>query len=236
MEPTGKDGAANQAQHQSLAARLSKLKEEGSALLVVGSLPPEQYRHACHRMLGDDTASTRRRILVTTTNATVPPVKRLPPTDSQPQADTVTHITYGTQSRSATAEAATATIRPPTEHVDELNLSTLGVTISEAIEDFQRIVPDLAPAELRVCFDSVRPLIAEHDTQTVFQFLHLLTGRIRDVRGMGHFHLPVASDNESVHILTPLFDTIVELRSNGENLQQRWRFPDEGISSSWMPL
>lgn len=85
-------------------------------------------------------------------------------------------------------------------------------------------------------FRLARPLLSEHDTEQVFQFLHLLTGRIRDVREMGHFHLPVASDSESVRILTPLFDALVELRSNGETVQQRWRFPDEDLQSSWLSL
>lgn len=236
MDSTGESAEAERKPHQTIPTRLSSLKQEGSALLVVGNLAPEQYRHACHRMLGDDATATRRRILVTTNQSASSPTARLPPTARQPQTDEATHIAYTTRSRSAAVKTASATNSLPTEYIEDPDLSTLGITISEAIHEFQQGTSELAPAELRVCFDSLRPLLSEHDTEQVFQFLHLLTGRIRDVRGMGHFHLPVTSDSKSVRILTPLFDALVELRSNDETFQQRWRFPDEDLQSSWLSL
>ncbi|WP_458190948.1 DUF7504 family protein [Haladaptatus sp. NG-WS-4] len=235
MDCLGERSESGDAGYQAFTAHLAALKQEGSALLVVGNLPPAEYRHACHDMLGDDSA-TRRRILVTTDHSTSTPEARLPPGQRNPQADTVSHITYATQSRSTAVQTTASTVGLPTKRIDEPDLSTLGVTISEAVDEFQRITPELAPAELRVCFDSLRPLISEHDTETVFQFLHLLTERIRAVRGMGHFHLAVATGSETVRIFATLFDAVVELRSNGETIQQRWCFPDRNMKSSWLTV
>lgn len=232
MESTGEDSGTD---HRTFATKLSQLKHEGSALLVVGNLAPEQYQQACHHMLGDDTTATRRRVLVTTDQSESPPTTRLTQAAEQSQTDTATHIRYIASSRSASATGFSTT-GLSTEYVDESDLSTLGIKISEAIDDFQQLTSGLSPAELRVCFDSLRPLLGEHDTKTVFQFLHLLTGRVRDVRGMGHFHLPVASDDESVRILAPLFDATVELRCNDASVQQRWRIPDEDVTTSWFPV
>jgi len=46
------------------------------------------------------------------------------------------------------------------EHIEEPDLSALGITISEAIHEFQQGLSGLATAELRVCFDSLRPLFS----------------------------------------------------------------------------
>lgn len=236
MVPMGEDFKSSPVPAETFAAHLSALKQQGSALLVVGDLAPEQYRHLCHRMLGDATTAPRRRVLVTTNPSMQSPQARVPPAERPIQSTPVRHITYAVQARTTTPDIAASPRQVPTEHIVAPDLSALGIAIADAIHELQQDTSEFAAAELRVCFDSLRPVLSAHEIETVFQFLHLLIGRIQDVRGMGHFHLPVAPDRDAVRRLTPLFDAVVTLRQTGDQLQQRWRLPDEELTSPWLSV
>jgi archaellum biogenesis ATPase FlaH len=66
--------------------------------------------------------------------------------------------------------------------------------------------------QLVVCFDSVTQALQFSDVQSVFEFLHTFTGRLREVGAVGHFHLdPEAHDPQTVSRLKPAFDDAVDL-------------------------
>ncbi|WP_458210438.1 DUF7504 family protein [Haladaptatus sp. NG-SE-30] len=110
---------------------------------------------------------------------------------------------------------------------------TGGVAISEAIDAFDADADGLAPAELRLCFDSLIPLLSI-DEKLLFRFLHILIGRLKSANGMGHFHLPRAHTNAAVLRLESLFDAVVELRLESGQLQQRWHSHDRETTTDWL--
>lgn len=204
---------------------LASLKRRGSNLLLVGAANDRAHVDACHRLLGDD-GPTRRRLFVLTDrdHSAVP---------SAP--DDVAVVEYESMTRSAaSAQGGAGGGVTPAERV--ATLDGLGDAARSAIESFDRDAGGLSPAELRLCFDSLRPLLEEHTEQRVFRFLHALTGDVRGVNGMAHFHLPVARDDPTVRTIAPLFDAVVEVRAAGGTAQQRWHLREEDISTDWLPL
>lgn len=204
---------------------LASLKRRGSNLLIVGAASDQAHVHACRRLLGDD-GPTRRRLFVLTDRD-----------HSAVQGATgdAAVVEYESMTRSAAAApAGTESTVEPRERV--VTLDGLGDAARSAIESIEAEAGDLSPSELRLCFDSLRPLLEEHSEQRVFRFLHALTGDVRGVSGMGHFHLPIAYEDQAVRTIAPLFDAVVEVRAHGGQSQQRWHLREEDLSTDWLPL
>lgn len=214
---------------------LASLKRRGSNLLVVGAGNDRTHADACRRLLGDD-ETDRRRLFVFTDRSGCS-------VDDETTSGTGTRVVeYATRTRGAAAaqpsETAGSAAGPQApgrrEVVDDL--PSLGRAVGEAVADFEDDTAGMAPAQLRLCVDSLRPLLDEHDEQAVFRFLHAMTGDVRAVRGMGHYHLPVAYDDATVRTLAPLFDAVVEIRSQGADAQQRWHLREAGVTTDWLGL
>lgn len=221
----------------SLVRELDALKRRGSNLLVVGSDLPSSHAAVCRDFLGDDASRTRRRLFVLTDSGT-PVEDRLPDLAGPPSADRVRTIGCDVDERSAAATCSgSASPRISEARVAAGDLDELGRTVSDAISAFDDAAGGLEPAELRVCFDSLTPLItaADRDRERTFRFLHLLTARIRSVRGMGHFHLPGPRASEHVRLLEPLFDATVELALRDGSLHQRWHLHEADLETEWLP-
>ncbi|MFC4548679.1 MULTISPECIES: DUF7504 family protein [Halorussus] len=91
------------------------------------------------------------------------------------------------------------------------DLTGLGIKLSEILKEWSA-----ADADTVACFHSLTALLQYADLQTVYKFLHVLTGRFEAAGVTGHFHLdPDACDAQTVSTLTSLFDTVVE-RDDGE--------------------
>jgi hypothetical protein len=240
----GEDNRPGDAGTESFVDALAALKRQGSALLVVGGVPEEAYHTASRVMLGDgDTASPRRRLLVTPGPHGRDTVDRLRATG--PVTPEQTHVvTCADGARGVVADASTDEpfASPATWIPDAAGpyaktgtdgaLGELGTAISRSIESFREVSGGLEPAELRVAFDCLPSLTERFDDETVFRFLHLLTGQIRGVSGMLHVWLPESRDARMVRLFEPLFDAVVELRVNGR-LAQRWEFRDASVSTDW---
>jgi hypothetical protein len=214
VEPEGETTSFTQA--------LASLKREGSNLLVVGDATDATHAAACDRLLGD-TAGNRQRTLVTTDRGACARA-RTPPHDA-------TEIRYATATRSAAAVAGESSA---VERVHDL--PALGEAIVEAIRTADRRTGGLAPAQFRLCVDSLEPLVDVHSERSVFRFLHATTNEVRAARGMGHYHLPRPLDTEAVRTVEPLFDAVVEVRDETDGAQQRWRLTDSRADTEWLPL
>lgn len=211
----------------SFSQELSELKREGCNLLVVGVDCEGAHATACQRLLGDDTPE-RRRLFAVIESAGVDRCRHVP-TDPVEGVDRM--IVRNLEDDHPNVN------RPiPTIHVDTRLLSVLGAEINVAIDEFEQAEQGLEPAQLRFCFDSLGTLFAQHDSQTMFRLLHLVTARIRQVSGMGHFHLRVNRDDDHVKLLEPLFDAVVELRQSDDSQEQRWYIHDKGIESDWISI
>lgn len=101
-----------------------------------------------------------------------------------------------------------------------------------AIDDFDAAAEGLAPAELRVCIDSLRPLVDKYGLMGVEPFLTTINERIHETNGMGHVHFPIDLDCVTVSRLSPLFDIIIEVRPG----EHRWHLLEEDILTDWLAV
>jgi hypothetical protein len=120
-------------------------------------------------------------------------------------------VSVGETMRSASAQAGgDATRRTGGETIETLSnpgdLTGLGIKLSEILKGWSQ-----SDARTVACFDSLTALLQYADLQTVYKFLHVLTGRFEAADVTAHFHLdPEACDAQTVGTLTSLFDAVVE--------------------------
>ena len=214
-------------QSATFSQELSELKQEGSNLLVVGTGCLGAHQRACKRLLGEETPD-RRRLFAIVESPDVDSCRHVP----NDPCESVDRLIV----RNLDDDRPTVNRPVPTIHVDTRLLSVFGAEINVAIDEFEQAAQGLTPAQLRLCFDSLGPLFAQHEPQTLFRLLHLVTARMRQVSGMGHFHLRVDRDDDHVKLLEPLFDAVVELRTVDEQHEQRWHIHEKGLTSDWLSI
>lgn len=210
------------------AQTLAEMKREGSNLLIVGEATPGAHATASARLVGDG-SSPRRRLFVFTRGADV--CANLPE-DVDPATTVV--VSQATEGGSATPMDLPAGMSE--EVVESDMLAPLAMRVIAAIDEFEDETDGLEPAQLRLCFDSVTSLLRDHQSENVFRLLHLVTSRVRQVNGMGHFHLLLDRDSDYVRLLEPMFDAVIELRVDDDETQQRWHLRDREVTSDWVSL
>lgn len=219
------------------ADSLARIKRDGGNLLVTGEIPGSVHRQACGPLLGSTDGPPRRRVIAAVGDGSDVD-DRLPPGASRDPANLVVvesnHLVRGDAAVDSGEAAAGPGDRPTVRRTTERDLQMLGETIETAIDDLASSAGGFSPAELRVCVDGLAPLFAEHGRGDVVAFCHLLTKRIADEGGMGHFHASLPDDDALVAALEPLFDVVVELEVVDGTPHQRWRTGDE--DSGWIPL
>lgn len=219
---------------------LSQLKRQGASVLVVGPVRTEQRRNICQRLLGQATDRPRRRLLVSTTGD-CNDVSHLVD-DEFAASNSFSHVSYATQSRSATTSDSNSSPTGPNipsakeSATPVTSLANLGIAISNAIETFETDANGLSPAELRIGVDSLIPLLDAYGTERVFKFVHLTNGRTRESDGMIHYHLPMDHDADAVSVLKPLFDITIELREHHGVFQEQWTINDSDLRSGWISI
>ena len=94
------------------------------------------------------------------------------------------------------------------------DLTGVGIELSEFLSGIASAAED--DEQIAVCFNSVTSLLQYADLQRAFRFLHVVTGRVKTVGGVGHFHLdPDAHDAQTLATLKGLFDAVVEVDEDG---------------------
>lgn len=204
---------------------LADLKRRGSNLLVVGAAGTGAHLEACSRLLGAE-ADDRERLLVCTECA-----EHLDERLGEADPASVHVVGCGTLTRSA-ADHAGSPVGPRTTHVPAGDIDALRSTVATEIDAYG----GLEPARLRVCVDSLRPMLDDHDRPTVTGFLETVTGHVSDAGGMGHYHLAVAIDDPRVEALAPLFDAVVEVRADADGTVHRWHLDDPDLTTDWIAL
>lgn len=215
MKPQGGDGDGGEFE-ESLAA----LKRDGCAFLVVGDVPPAVHSGAAEQFLGE--RDDGRCLVVVTDDACRPG----PTAGTDPSV-----VRY----RGAVRNAADATTASPdgTDAVAD-DLHELGVAVHGELEAYEATNPDPSPGGFRVVVLSAATLVADGGERRLFSWLHLLVSRVRAARGMGFVHLAVDRSEPPVPTLRPLFDGVVELRTDCNRSRQRWHLED--TSSDWFDL
>ncbi|SEQ36018.1 DUF7504 family protein [Natrinema salaciae] len=192
------------------ARTLGTLKREGSNVLLVGSEATGTHETACQRLAGATKRDSRYRLFVTD--------ERGVSCGGDHETDCVHTIDY-----SSTVD-------------DRTPLGALGIEVVETIDEFADDADGFEPSELRVCVDSLVPLLREHDPQAVFRLLHMITSRIDQARGMGHYHVPLPRDHDAVNLFEPMFDAIVTVRSRGGTEEQQWYLRETETTTDWLEL
>jgi hypothetical protein len=107
------------------------------------------------------------------------------------------------------SNVSTASISSPGD------LTGLGIKLSQCLSSWSG---DAKPTAVH--FDSLTTLLQFADLKRVFQFVHVVTGRIESAGAVGYFHLdPAAHDEQTVATLRSIFDDVYEYGSDG------WRQP-----------
>ena len=215
------------------ARTLDRLKHTGCNLLLVGCASDDVFTTASQKLLGD-TIQRRFRLFVLTDGEQATVRQRLPATGFELYAEYATALNYATTPRSSQddrdAESGSVTRMDIHGDLDELYSS-----IDDTISAFEATSERFDPAQLRVCFDSLEPLLADHSACEVATFLESVTDRVQAANGMAHYVLPVEYEHEMVDTLAPLFEATIEYR-DAEDGQERWHFPETGVTTQWFPL
>lgn len=217
----------------SFAKALASLKRHGSNLLLVGPAYESAHLPTSRRLMGD--ADSPRERLVVLTDCDAERDARLP--DGVGPVRTVEHRAL-TRSAAASRPAPSPSPLSPSGPDGDArdSLVALGNEIADEIAAADERVDGLEPSQLRVCFDSLAPIVERHDRQRVVAFLDAVTRDVGRVNGMGHYHLPVPADADVVGLIEPLFEAVIELRVTADGPQQRWKLTDGRGSTDWLPV
>lgn len=241
--------------------RLAELKRNGCNILLVGT---DALDAACERLLGESSAGPRYRLFVTTDTGPPTAHAKLTSVQSGPYSDAAAVVDWQANVRGGTAtdrgdggdggnggngsngdnfdSPGGTGLRDSSEpefrqlSVESDTLRDLGTAVEETIEEFDAASEGLSPAELRLCFDSIMPLVADHEGRDVRRFLLGLTETVERFDGMAHYHLPSDYGSETVDELEALFDAVVEVRHADGELEQRWHLRDPDLTTDWVPL
>ena len=94
-----------------------------------------------------------------------------------------------------------------------VDMTGIGIKLSEFLQAFG----DRGIEQNRVMVHSLSTLLMYSDLQTVFRFLHVFTGRIQSVNGLGLFSIDsTAHDDQTMNTLKQLFDGIITTHEEGE--------------------
>jgi KaiC/GvpD/RAD55 family RecA-like ATPase len=95
-----------------------------------------------------------------------------------------------------------------------IDLTGIGVRISQFLEEFSTKKNIL---EIQLHIDSISTILMYSNIQTVFKFLHVFTGRIKGIGGLGIYILESQMHEEQkIAILKHLFDYTIEIKSEDD--------------------
>lgn len=91
-----------------------------------------------------------------------------------------------------------------------VDMTGIGINLSELLEQFH----ETQGLECnRVCLDNISTMLMYSNVQTIFRFLHVFTGRVQNVDGLGIYLMdPDAHDAQTLNTLKGLFDGLIEVR------------------------
>jgi KaiC/GvpD/RAD55 family RecA-like ATPase len=95
-----------------------------------------------------------------------------------------------------------------------VDMTGIGIKLSEFLQAFYQ---DRNIEQNRIMLHSLSTLLMYADLQTVFRFLHVFTGRIQSVEGLGLFAIDSsAHDDKTMNTLKQLFDGIITTHEDRE--------------------
>lgn len=124
-------------------------------------------------------------------------------------------IAVGEMIRSAATMTTASTPRSSPVEVDTVanpsDLTGLAIAIGSYLDAWSDT--ERTPV---FCFHSITSLLFHADELRVFRFLHSMTGRLREIGAVAHYHLdPVAHGEGTVNRFSALFDAVIEVHEDG---------------------
>ncbi|WP_306058767.1 DUF7504 family protein [Natronococcus wangiae] len=212
-----------------VGSTLRRLKQTGGNVLIVGAVPDALTDVASANLLGDPDRGRRHVFALLDRDDTVV-LDRL----GSPDATSARVVDYAAASRSAasarTTDADLAVTDEPTD-LDELETA-----IEAQIRALVTGTTLCEPGELRICVDSLRPVLDQRDTDGAVAFLESICDSVRDASGLAHYVLPIDRDESVVRRLEPLFDATIELRVSESGPEQRWHLHGSDYTTDWFDL
>jgi NAD(P)-dependent dehydrogenase (short-subunit alcohol dehydrogenase family) len=190
-----------------IAQGLASLKRQGGTVLVVGAATTA-HADACDRFLGDE---DHERVFVRTDRAVRP---------DEASTDAAV-VERAVPTRGASAEAAAP--------------SPIDVTMLTADVESAMLEAAAADETVRVCFDSLRPLVDVVDWPALVSFLDSVRETARETGAVVHFHLPAMTEAVPSDLFEAV-DAVVELNAQGHATYQQWHLPETGKTSEWVEI
>lgn len=228
---------AETATAEAFSQELAALKRQGCNVLVVND--PNGSDAACERLLGGSDLD-RRHVFVPTTTSVSNVLDRHEPRRTDAPYFGVVDASTATRSAAAMQTPGDApqlqTGQDWYSRVDDLG--DADALYREIDAHLDRVAEDAdSPSEVRFCVDSLDPLFDAMPRETLFQFLHATTSRVREERGLGHFHLAAGVDQDAVATIEPLFDATIYVESMDDGtVKQRWQLHESNQITDWFTL
>lgn len=202
----------------------------GTNVLVSGPVMTGKQRVVLRLLAGGE--PTDRGTVFTTTRKSADAVARAFRTIAGDVPDDLFAVVdcTGTSGRSSHA-ARTPTRRYVSNPGD---LTGIGIGLTEFMRRFYH-----RGDEARVGVHSVSTMLMYTEFRRLFQFLHVVTGRIDSSGFVGAFAVDSSAlDPRQLNILTQLFDTVVETREGEAGVEYRVRGADAGTlgPEAWSPF
>lgn len=119
------------------------------------------------------------------------------------------------------------------------DLTGIGIKFSNMIEtifegDFADGEPGLFPPPIRFCVNSVSTLLMYRRLEVLYQFLHVLTAKLRKTEGIGIYIMNSESfDDKTLSLIKQLMNCVIEVRTEGDGSFFRIQ-GIRGVSAEWI--
>jgi hypothetical protein len=118
------------------------------------------------------------------------------------------------------------------------DLTGIGIKFSNMIESifegtFSQSESGLFPPPIRFCVNSISTLLMYRRLEVLFQFLHVLTTKLKKVEGMGVYTLNSESfDDKTLSLIKQLMNVVIEVKIEGNDNYFRL-MGIKGIDADW---
>lgn len=205
---------------------LEKLKEEGSLILAMGNAPAALNRISSQLLSDQSKGRVPMFILLSQDRSVIE--DRL-----GNDVDDTQVLQYGFR-RSTADRAHASDTYPAKKLVSSTSIYNDVKTAIEGIED-RRSGP-WESGELRVCLDSLIPILDQYERDQIETFLTDFRELVIDRSGMGHCLFPIEPLPSRFEWLPSFFDIVIDARSVEGTPQQRWRLVGADQVTDWFPV
>lgn len=119
------------------------------------------------------------------------------------------------------------------------DLTGIGIKFSKMVElifdgEFSDGIPGLFPPPVRFCVNSVSTLLMYRKMEVLYQFLHVLTSKLKKIDGAGFYLLNNESfDEKTISLIKQLMDGVIEVRTEQDTSYLRIHGL-KGVNSDWL--